>query len=190
VLVGNGGVLAPGNAAIGTLTVSNDLTFSSGGVCCMKVNKAAATNDLVQGVRQLNLGGTLVVSNLSGTLAAADSFRLFSAGNCAGDFGAILPAAPGAGLAWSTAQLRARGILGVIAVNTNTANLSANLTNGNVNLTWPADHTGWRLQAQTNNLGTGLGTNWISLDSTRNANTQTVVLNGNPGCIFFRLIYP
>ena len=30
-------------------------------------------------------------------------------------------------------------------------------------LSWPADHTGWRLQAQTNNPTTGLGTNWFDV---------------------------
>src|SRR5262249_53403474 len=32
--------------------------------------------------------------------------------------------------------------------------------NGQLQLSWPLDHLGWRLQAQTNTSGTGLGTNW------------------------------
>ena len=48
-----------------------------------------------------------------------------------------------------------------------TSSLSTNLTltagSGTLTLSWPADHTGWKLQAQTNTLDTGLGTNWVDL---------------------------
>jgi hypothetical protein len=32
-----------------------------------------------------------------------------------------------------------------------------------ISLSWPADHLGWHLQVQTNTLGTGLGTNWVTV---------------------------
>ena len=30
-------------------------------------------------------------------------------------------------------------------------------------LTWPTDHTGWRLQSQTNSLNVGINTNWVEV---------------------------
>ncbi len=53
-----------------------------------------------------------------------------------------------------------------------------------VQLSWPPDHVGWRLQMQTNLLGT----NWVNM---LNANYyDTVLLPMTNNCAFFRLIYP
>ena len=190
VTINSGGTLAPGSGRIGTLAISNRLTFLPGATCAVEVNKTLATNDLVQGVTQLTFAGTLVVSNLGGTLAAMDSFRLFSAKNYAGDFSAILPATPGGGLAWNTRQLKVSGTLAVVAVNTNAPGLSANVTNSTLNLSWPMDRVGWRLQTQTNELNQGLGTNWADLADARNTNREIMALNPSQGGTFFRLIYP
>jgi hypothetical protein len=45
---------------------------------------------------------------------------------------------------------------------------------GGIQLNWPLDHTGWQLQAQTNNLTTGLGTNWVNISSSAHTNQLTV----------------
>jgi hypothetical protein len=60
-----------------------------------------------------------------------------------------------------------------------------NLPSGNqIQFSWPADHTGWRLQMQTNILGT----NWVNV---LNANYLNVLLLPmTNGSAFFRLIYP
>ena len=58
-----------------------------------------------------------------------------------------------------------------------------------LSLAWPADHTGWILQAQTNAAGSGLGTNWTTLagyDSTNQAQLSVVSANAN---VFFRLVH-
>jgi hypothetical protein len=57
-------------------------------------------------------------------------------------------------------------------------------------LNWPADHTGWQLQAQTNNLSVGLGTNWINIAGSAQTNQMTLPLNGTNGAVFFRLMRP
>jgi hypothetical protein len=51
-------------------------------------------------------------------------------------------------------------------------------------LSWPADHTGWRLQMQTN----GLGTNWVSVLNADYINSLRLPMTN--GSAFFRLIYP
>lgn len=61
-------------------------------------------------------------------------------------------------------------------------------TNGKVQLTWPADHIGWRLEMQTNANTTGLGTNWVTVSGSTATNLIIFPLpNFNS---FFRLAYP
>ena len=61
---------------------------------------------------------------------------------------------------------------------------------GNLQISWPADHTGWQLQSQTNNLTSGLGTNWINVPGSDQTNQMTVPLNSTNGAVFFRLVRP
>jgi len=42
-----------------------------------------------------------------------------------------------------------------IGVNTAPTNITAVVSGNTLTLSWPADHTGWRLQAQTNSLNHG-----------------------------------
>jgi hypothetical protein len=60
-------------------------------------------------------GGTLTVTNLGGTLAAGDSFKLFNTGSCSGSFASLSPAAPGTGLVWNTNTLAGDGTLRIAA---------------------------------------------------------------------------
>jgi len=46
------------------------------------------------------------------------------------------------------------------------------------------------LQAQTNNLTSGLGTNWVNLPASMQTNQMTVPLNSTNGSVFFRLVRP
>ena len=51
-------------------------------------------------------------------------------------------------------------------------------------LNWPADHTGWQLQAQTNSLGT----NWVNVTGSAQTNLVTLLLNTTNSAVFFRLV--
>ena len=57
-------------------------------------------------------------------------------------------------------------------------------------ISWPADHTGWQLQSQTNNPGVGLGTNWVFVGGSIQTNQVTVPPNTTHGAVFFRLMRP
>lgn len=109
-IVQAGGTLSPGSS-IGTLTVSNTLVLA--GTNVMEVNKTALTSDLIAGLTSVTYGGVLKVVNLSGTLAAGDSFKLFDSLAYSGAFASIDPASPGAGLAWDTTGLAINGTLKV-----------------------------------------------------------------------------
>ena len=78
----------------------------------------------------------------------------------------------------------------VIPVNTTPTNIVTGITGNALQLSWPADHLGWRLQYQTNAMSQGLGTNWIDWPNSTNVYQTNIVINPLPGTTFFRLIYP
>jgi hypothetical protein len=57
-------------------------------------------------------------------------------------------------------------------------------------LAWPLDHTGWRLQAQTNSFNAGLGTNWVTVSGSSATNLLAFPISTANGSVFFRLVYP
>jgi hypothetical protein len=70
-------------------------------------------------------------------------------------------------------------------------NLVLSVVGGNtVQLFWPADHLGWILQAQTNGLNVGLGTNWQNLAGSAATNLMFEPVNPLNGAVFFRLEHP
>jgi hypothetical protein len=74
--------------------------------------------------------------------------------------------------------------------STTPTNLVWSVSATNVNLSWPADHTGWRLQVQTNALSVGLSTNWVDVPNTATVNSVTNVINPVNGAVFYRMVYP
>jgi len=171
----------------GTLTLSNNLTIA-GGVYA-KLNKSLAqSNDLavVTGTLVNSGTGTLTLTNAGPALVAGDSFKLFNQPVANGNNLTITPA-PGAGLYWQN-HLAVDGSVAVVAssVATNPTNIVASVTGGVLTLSWPADHLGWRLQAQTN----GLGNNWVDVPAATQANQITIPVDSSNGSVFFRLVAP
>ncbi len=105
--VGGGATLSPGTS-VGVLTISGTVVLR--GTTHMELNKANGTNDLIRGAASMDYGGVLSVTNLAGTLAGGDRFRLFSAGAYNGSF-AIVPTTPGPGLTWDVSSLLVDGTL-------------------------------------------------------------------------------
>jgi hypothetical protein len=160
----------------------------------MELNKTGGTltNDMITGISSLTLGGTLVLDLTGDPLTAGDAFPLYSATIVIpSTFASIVPATPGAGLTWDTSTLATDGKLRVAgSVNTTPTNLIASVAGGNLTLSWPSDHTGWRLQAQTNSLATGLNTNWVDVADSGSTNQVTVPVDPANPAVFYRLVYP
>ncbi|MGH7940835.1 MAG: hypothetical protein ACREE6_15540, partial [Limisphaerales bacterium] len=74
-------------------------------------------------------------------------------------------------------------------INPNPTNIVSTVTNNTLYLTWPADHTGWQLQAQTNSVSVGIGTNWVDVAGSTTTNQIAVPINPANGVVFYRLIY-
>ena len=75
-------------------------------------------------------------------------------------------------------------------VATNATSLAFTSAGNGLTLAWPADHTGWRLEAQTNSLASGLGTNWVTVLGSAATNQVFVPVQTTNGSVFFRLVYP
>jgi hypothetical protein len=68
--------------------------------------------------------------------------------------------------------------------------LSTILTGNMLNLSWPSNYLGCRLQVQTNSLNAGVGTNWVPVTGSTSTNQMFVPINPTNGSVFFRLTYP
>ena len=185
VSVGTGGTLSPGAGGIGTLVINSNLTLA--GTTYIEVSKTGATSDQLTGVVTANYGGTLFATNLAGTLNIGDSFPVFSAAAHTGNFAAIT-GTPGTGKAWKFNPTN--GVLSVVlGVATNPTNITATVSGNLLTLTWPADHLGWTLQAQTNSITTGLTTNWVDVAGSAASNTNVMTINPANPTVFYRLRY-
>ena len=199
--VQSGGTLAPGTPtkgalvnAIGTHT-SSAATSVSGGVL-MKINRAAApaSDVFAAPAVTVNSGATLYgVANIGSTnLAAGDGYlSRFSAPPLAARSARLtLPTlSPLPTLYW-TNNLAVNGSIAVastVTVNPNSTNIIATVNAGILTLSWPQDHTGWTLQAQTNSIAVGLSANWVNVPGSATTNSVSIPVDTNNGTVFYRL---
>lgn len=185
-----GSTVSPGtNLNTGILTVSSNATLD--GSVLLKLNDP--TNDVLSVGGALIYGGTLTVSNASGaTLVLGDSYELFNASAYSGTFAATNLPALGSGLAWNWNPTA--GVLSVVqSVNLNPTNITASVSGNMLTLSWPADHTGWRLQVQTNSLLSGLNpasSAWSTFPGSTSVNSETITVDPAQGTVFYRMVYP
>jgi hypothetical protein len=74
-------------------------------------------------------------------------------------------------------------------VNTTPTNIVTSVSGNQLTLTWPADHTGWTLQVQTNSINTGLSTTWYNMPGSTTINQMTFTINPANPTVFYRLKY-
>jgi len=65
--------------------------------------------------------------------------------------------------------------------------ITATLSAGQLNLSWPAGWTGLHLQSQTNSLAVGLSTNWVTIPGTDAGNSYSITPDKSKGTVFYRL---
>ena len=75
-------------------------------------------------------------------------------------------------------------------IDSNPTNLNVSSSNQMVALNWPADHLGWILQTQTNQMNVGLGTNWIDVPGTSNYTQAVFPVSPVNSSVFFQLRHP
>jgi autotransporter-associated beta strand protein len=183
----NNGALTVGGTGSGTLICGSGVTLNSSGTTSLKLNKAAATNDQLRVTGALKYGGTLAVANLGGTLAAGDAFQVFTASSYSGAFTATNLPSLSSGLYWQWDP--ASGTASVLAsVATNPTNLTFGVSGSTLQLTWPSDHTGWRLE--TNAVDLFNPAFWFTLPGSSATNQVFLPIDPSSTNVFFRLTYP
>jgi autotransporter-associated beta strand protein len=181
-----GSTLNPGDT-IGTLTVQSNVVLS--GLVVMELNRTngPASDELVSVGGTITAAGTLTVTNLGPPMQPGDTFQLFN-WPVSGFITVSLPSI--APYVW-TNNLSLNGTIQVMSpVATNPTNILVQLNGGNLTLAWPSDHIGWKLQAQTNGLAVGIGTNWADVSGSSVTNQMNIPISPANGGVFFRLISP
>jgi autotransporter-associated beta strand protein len=183
----NNATLAPGNGGIGTLTINGNLTLNAGSTNLFEVNGTMLAKDVVVTGGAVKYGGVLQIAP-AGTFTNGQQFVLFSGAGAAnaGNF-ASLQGSPGSGLGFTFTN----GVLSVVTTGpSGPGAITSSVTGGGsiLSLSWPAGQ-GWRLQMQTNNLTTGLGTNWTYITDGSLSSTNITIDPTKP-TVFYRLTYP
>jgi hypothetical protein len=179
------GTLAPGTSA-GRFTVSNTVTLA--GTTIMELDRVNGqnTNDYLV-ANSITAGGTLIVTNIGPTIFNGSVFKLFSVPVTG--FGSVtLPA----GYGWNN-KLDVDGTIELTSggtVNTNPPTVMSSTSGSTLTLNWPASHTGWSLQVQTNTLAVGISNNWLTVPGSSSANTAVINIDPAAPAVFYRLIYP
>lgn len=110
------GVVNPGTAGAGTLTVNGNGTFVGGSTALFQIGGATAGQfDKLSLTGTLTAGGTLDVDLINGfTPTAGNSFDILDFTTATGAFSLSLPSL-GGGLSWNTSQLLTTGTISVAA---------------------------------------------------------------------------
>jgi len=191
VIAAAGSILSPGESAIGTLTLTNALTLA--GLTTMEINRAGAPNNSDRiAATNIIAGGTLTVVNLGAAPQANDTFQLFNKA-VTGAFAVTNLPTLSTGLIWNN-SLAVNGTLKVVAtISTSPTNIVASLNGTNLTLSWPLDHTGWRLLMQTNKLSQGVSSNtndWGTVTGSAATNQMILPINPANPTEFYRMVYP
>ncbi|HEV2692547.1 MAG TPA: hypothetical protein VG347_06585 [Verrucomicrobiae bacterium] len=75
------------------------------------------------------------------------------------------------------------------SVNTTPASIVSSVAGNQLSLSWPLDHTGWKLQVQTNSAATGLGSGWQDVAGSTATNQMTFTIDPANPAVFYRMTY-
>jgi len=78
-------------------------------------------------------------------------------------------------------------------INLTPTNLTAAFISGSLVLSWPADHIGWTILSQTNNLNKGVSANtndWLRLTGSTTTNQITLPISSALTGGYYQLVYP
>jgi len=183
VTVNSGGTLSPGASGSGTLTVNNNLTLNAGSTSTFAVNGSTLAKTAIAVGGSATYGGVLNIVP-TGSFSNGQTFTLFSGNGStnASNFASII-GSPGSGLAFSFTN----GWLSVVTASAGSAALITNSISGNtLTLTWPSGQS-WTLQAQTNNLSTGLSpTGWSAVSGVADG-SYSITIDPTKPTVFYRL---
>ena len=169
-------------------TATNAVTYSkfriaTGGHIAATTLKVTGTNIVTILDASLTVGTNTLFNYL--TLGGTNGFAGFKLG--------ALPAGVTANLLDTGSAVQLAVTAAAPPIATNPTNIVTTVSGGNLNLAWPADHTGWRLLVQTNNLAAGVSSNtndWMTVIGSAATNQMSIPMDAAKPTEFFRLVYP
>jgi len=197
----NGALVAPAGSIVepgmpmGTLTVSGSATIN--GIYMPNLNRTNASGTFskisASGGVTFSLA-TLGVTNVGPALQVGDVFQLFPTGT-GGAFTTYAlqttDTVNNVTYTWNN-TVATDGKITVASVsslvNSNPTNITASVSGTNLSLSWPADHTGWRLQ--TNSAGLSVSNAWFDYPGSTAINQVTIPIDPTQTNVFFRMVYP
>jgi hypothetical protein len=187
--VANGATLGVNNTSSSSALISN-LTVATGSALEFQ-NVASPTIPLIAASNVTVSGSCTVKLTGAGGLVAGYSYPLVSyAGTLSGTFTNLQLQMP-YGWRGTLTQVGKQIVLtNVAVVATTPPQVSVTANGGQLHLSWPGTHTGWRLETQTNSLSTGLGGNWFTVSGSVTTNQMVIPTDPASGTVFFRLVYP
>lgn len=183
--------LNPGQTLKGNGAFNVTGRLINNGTLEFKLNKSGAvlSGDTLNGLTQLTYGGTLQLVLSGDPLDTSDNFQLFHAADYAGSFADIVPAVPASGLAWDTSTLTTDGTLRVkTGPNPTPTNIVMQVTGGQLDLSWPDDYKGWRLE--TNSVSVASPEFWFVVPGSTLTNRVIVTVDPAEMNVFYRLRLP
>ena len=192
-----GGILQGGDAnyantlTVGTLNLgssSTNLTYSrftvaTGGIVTVTNLNVSGTNFIQIQDPSLAIG-TNTLFTYKGTIGGSSGFGGFQLGSTPPGVAAQL---------LNTGSAVQLAVTPLVTVATNSPTLTNAVSGGSLILSWPADHIGWRLLVQTNNLATGVSSNtndWMTVTGSAATNQAVIPIDATKPTEFYRLIYP
>ena len=210
-----GPVTLTASPAYGTLNITNanvttaNISSSGGGVSSLSLANSTWSlvltnngNPATAPVLATNFSVTGTVNlGVNGTNWAVGTFPLITyTGTIGGDgYPALnlvsLPAGVGGYLSNDVANLSVDLVVtnAPLLVSTIPVPIAFSVSGSTLNLSWPGDHRGWRLLAQTNNLNAGLNpaTNaWFTISGSTGVTNESFPINPVNATVFYRLVYP
>jgi hypothetical protein len=173
-----------------TFTISNNLTM----IPSPAFSFSSGTNTALVAVKgNLQLGGTVNISAGSG-FTNGNYVILTYAGSLTGTLPTLGTVPSGFNCSINTNTAGQVKLIVSPQVNGTTTNIMYQVvggtgTGGALAVSWPSDHTGWRLQIQTNDPAAGLGTNWFDVVGSTSTNQVLVPIDPRNGSVFLRLVY-
>jgi hypothetical protein len=173
-----GGTYETGGAGAGTITISG---LTSGHIYQVQIFNYAGDGDT--GLTTFSGAVPVTLSTMVGNVVTQNQFATgsFAANGTNESFNW-----KGDGSAYTVfGAISVFDVTGI--VSTNATRLILQKNGGQLQLTWPPDHTGWRLQEQINSL---IGTNWVDIAGATNVNSLNLPITTTNRSAFFRLVYP
>src|ERR1017187_368573 len=146
----------------------------------VKLSWAASTNATSYNVKQATVSGGIYTTSTNVTGLVYTNTGLVN-GTL---YYFVVSAANSFGESTNSAQVSAR------PVSTASPQITFWNNGGQIYVGWPADHTGWWLQMQTNSVDEGLGTNWGNVFGSDATNQISIPINTVNGSAFVRLVSP